>query len=122
MTIDKTFGIPSFTDFKQCKEAVRSFVLDNRNPQGVSSFAAVLDSKMLFTIASTASEDEVQFLISTFAEGRKPISAKFSDIEFADGDGEVNWDELIRSMWVEIVGSMDPTKEYSAEQLAAMGV
>ena len=117
-----TFGIPSFSNFRQCKKEVRNFVLQHRNPDHDSSFAAILDGKMLFNILSTANEDEVLFVVSMYAEGRPPMTVAFSDIEFGDGDGMVDWDDLIKTMWVEIVGGVDPMKDYSDKEMAAVGI
>ena len=49
-----------------------------------------------------------------------PINVEFSDIEYGDGYGNADWDELIHDMWVEIVGGIDPTKDNSDEQMVAM--
>ena len=68
-----TFGIPSFTNFKLCKKAVRDFVRKNRHPEHNASFAAILDGKILFNILCTACEaeedmEEVLFCVSIYAE------------------------------------------------------
>lgn len=117
-----TFGIPTFSNFRQCKKEVRHFVLQHRNPDHDSSFAAILDGKMLFNILSTANEDEVLFVVSMYVEGRPPMTVSYSDIEYGDGDGMANWDELIRDMWIEIVGGIDPIKDYSDEQMITLGM
>ena len=64
--------------------------------------------------------EEVLFCVSIYAEGREPINVEFSDIEYGDGYGNADWDEFIHDMWVEIVGGIDPTKDYSDEQMVAM--
>lgn len=113
-----TFGIRPYSSYKVCKKEVKEFVRKGlKGDEQYSSFAGILEGRMLFSISHTSQYDDSQFMLSTYSAGQKPITVCFEDCAFSDGEGNYDLEELITLMWAEIIGCIDPNKEYTDEEM-----
>lgn len=118
--ITGTFGIPSYVSYKVCKKDLRSFIKstgDNR----ADSFSAVLDGTVLIIVfrnryVDSEGNDACQFALTSHVSGRKPLSIMFDTVEYWGKDGKVDYEYLVNNMWAEIVGHIDPEKDYETKE------
>ena len=118
-----TFGIRSYSSYKVCKSDVSAFIKESlKAKEKYSSFAGILEGKMLFSISHCAAAEDSLFMLSSYRAGRKPITICFNECEYYDLDEKVDSKQLINMVWAEIVGCVDPEKEYSDEEMEAKAV
>lgn len=87
----------------------------------MDTFAAILDGSSLVNVfrKEDTLDDGVtypSFFLSVHNAGRKPQSAVFDAFEYSNGFGKIDWDYLHTTMWAEIIGSLNPDKNYETPE------
>lgn len=113
-----TFGITSYASYRLCKKDLKKFINSDKN---VDTFAAILDGSSLINVfrKEDTRDDGVtypSFFLSVFNAGRKPQSIVFDSLEYSNGFGQIDWNYLLTTMWAEIIGSLDPEKDYETPE------
>lgn len=124
-----TFGIPSYVSYKVCKKDLKAYLRRKHDEKKGDSFAAILDGKLVFTVSTSiikydvnGEEKEPQYLVAVYREGCKPENFLFEGYAFGDSSDKIDYDDLISAMWAEIIGSMDPTADYSEEEAEKLAI
>lgn len=118
-----TFGIRSYSSYKVCKGDVSAFIKESlKGKDKYSSLAGILEGKMLFSISHCSAKEDSLFMLTSYRADRKPITICFSECEYYDLNDKVDSKLLIRMLWAEIVGCIDPEKDYSDEELVEKAV
>lgn len=118
-----TFGIRSYSSYKVCKNDVSAYIKENlKAKEKYSSFAGILEGKMLFSISHCSAEEDSLFMLSSYKNGRKPVTICFHECEYYDLNEKVNVKDIVNMMWAEIVGCVDPEREYSDEEMEEKGI
>lgn len=113
-----TFGIQSYSSYKVCKKDVKDFLKTCVNgKEKASSFAGILDGKMLFSISHISEEEDSLFMLSSYTADRKPMTICFAECEYYDLNEVVNIKDLVNTMWAEIVGCIDIERSYTDEEM-----
>lgn len=118
-----TFGITSYSNFKVCKKDLRTFIrkrIDNMNE--VASFAAILNGSTLVNVAYTPEDDYGKFILSEYTNGEEVFSCLYDLYEYINPDDKIAEDDLITTMWGDIVGFTDKNKEFTDKELEDLGV
>jgi len=113
-----TFGINSYASYRLCKKELKKFIDSKQN---TGSFAAVLDGSALVNVFK---HDNVQedgltypsFFITIHKVGKQQQNFVYDGIEYSDGFGKIDFDYLLTTMWAEIIGSLDPDKNYETPE------
>ena len=113
-----TYGIKSYASYRLCKKDLKKFINITKRRD---SFSAILDGKMLVNVFRNEDtlDDGISypsFYISIHNAGRKSLSVVFDSFEYSDGYGKMDWDYLLSTMWAEIIGSLDPDKDYETPE------
>lgn len=112
-----TFGIKSYTNYKVCRNELRAFIKKSLNEGKSAIFSGILEGTMLFSITCHMVGDDPTYILTSFSAERTPLVISFDAEEYWNIDGEIDKDELTQMMWVEIVGCVDPCRDYTDKEL-----
>lgn len=118
-----TFGIMSYSNFKVCKKDLRNFIrkrIDDMNE--VASFAAILNGVTLVNVAYSPEDEYGKLILSEHTDGKDVYSCVYDLFEYINPDDKIAEDDLIATMWGDIVGFIDKDKEYTDKELEDLGV
>lgn len=122
LPVTGTFGIKSYTNFKVCKKDLKDFIMKSLKAKDCDSFSGILEGIMMFSLSHCPDQEDGQFILSSYSSERKPITIRFSELEYSDGEGNIDVDYLLSMMWAEIVGSIDESKDYTDKELESKEV
>ena len=115
-----TFGIPTYVSYKVCKKDLYEFLKKDIRNNKAENFAAIIDGTILINVfkAKEIYEDEEYtedyvFNVTIHTVDGRRYNYPFSGISFSDGYGAIDYKGLLSCMWCEIIGSIDPNKDFS---------
>lgn len=112
-----TFGVKSYTNYKVCKNELREFIKKSQTKQRRMVFSGILEGKMLFAVTYNPSSDGGEYHLAAFSSEHDPIFIPFDEAEYWGINNDVCINELTNMMWAEIVGGIEPNKEYTDQEL-----
>lgn len=115
-----TFGIPTYVSYKVCKKDLYEFLRKDIRDVKYDNFSAIIDGALLINVfkAQEIYEDEAYthdyvFNVTIHTVDGRRYNYSFPGISFADEHGAIDYKDLLRFMWCEIIGCIDPNKDYS---------
>lgn len=117
-----TFGIKAYSNYRICKKDLSAFIRRSLGQDRMSSFSAILDGEHIVSLVSAPEEDDTRFYLTVFTEGQEAFNEAFCALEYSDGEGNTDIDDLIHGIWVETIGGLDPAREYDDDEYIRMEV
>lgn len=115
-----TFGIPTYVSYKVCKKDLNEFLKKRLDKYTEDVFAAFIDGTVLINVFKTR-DNEVDpdiadtcfnYYLSLYTSDGRKYTYTFDGISYSDGKGGIDYRYLLLTLWAEVIGCIDPSKDY----------